>query len=170
MFQYSSWLWPSSRPNQILLILMDYCTWQFLVSLKEKGKPIWKQHAWEHEFKFNVWKHDKHSPMRLQPGCYLCKQRNELCLTVTLQCITWLSSQDASINRCWTMLTGWLIGITSRDASMNSCLTMFPGSKYKPKPWRLLDELHGDAGTLWQGDDWARVSRSWKVQVSFLQK
>ena len=33
MFQYSSWLWPSSRPNQILLILMDYCTWQFLVSL-----------------------------------------------------------------------------------------------------------------------------------------
>ena len=29
----ASWLWPSSRPNQILLILMDYCTWQFLVSL-----------------------------------------------------------------------------------------------------------------------------------------
>ena len=34
IFQYSSWLWPSSRPNQILLILMDYYTWQFLVSLR----------------------------------------------------------------------------------------------------------------------------------------
>ena len=33
MFQYPSWLWPSSRPNQMDLILMDYCTWQFLVSL-----------------------------------------------------------------------------------------------------------------------------------------
>ena len=33
MFQYSPWLWPSSRPNQILLILTYYCTWQFLVSL-----------------------------------------------------------------------------------------------------------------------------------------
>ena len=30
----ASWLWPSSRPNQMDLILMDYCTWQFLVSLK----------------------------------------------------------------------------------------------------------------------------------------
>jgi len=29
----ASWLWPSSRPNQMDLILMDYCTWQFLVSL-----------------------------------------------------------------------------------------------------------------------------------------
>ena len=29
----ASWLWPSSRPNQIYLILMTYCTWQFLVSL-----------------------------------------------------------------------------------------------------------------------------------------
>ena len=30
----ASWLWPSSRPNQMDLILMDYCTWQFLVSLR----------------------------------------------------------------------------------------------------------------------------------------
>ena len=29
----ASWLWPSSKPNQIHLILMTYCTWQFLVSL-----------------------------------------------------------------------------------------------------------------------------------------
>ena len=29
----ASWLWPSSRPNQIYLTLMTYCTWQFLVSL-----------------------------------------------------------------------------------------------------------------------------------------
>ena len=29
----ASWLWPSSRPNQMDLILMDYYTWQFLVSL-----------------------------------------------------------------------------------------------------------------------------------------
>ena len=32
----ASWLWPSSRPNQIYLILMTYCTWQFLVSLERK--------------------------------------------------------------------------------------------------------------------------------------
>ena len=37
MFQYPSWLWPSSRPNQMDLILMDYCTWQFLVSLRLKS-------------------------------------------------------------------------------------------------------------------------------------
>ena len=35
----ASWLWPSSRPNQMDLILMDYCTWQFLVSLCKPG-PI----------------------------------------------------------------------------------------------------------------------------------
>ena len=29
----AAWLWPSSRPNQMDLILIDYCTWQFLVSL-----------------------------------------------------------------------------------------------------------------------------------------
>ena len=39
----ASWLWPSSRPNQILLILMDYFTWQFLVSLK-RGSQKFEHH------------------------------------------------------------------------------------------------------------------------------
>ena len=41
MFQYPSWLWPSSRPNQMDLILMDYCTWQLLVSLFRWSTSRW---------------------------------------------------------------------------------------------------------------------------------